>query len=49
MGEKYDLDEILAEMEQDQAISAQSAKGKVSQADIQKLLKAKLAQAREKA
>ena len=47
MGEKYDLDEILDDVERDQGAKDRAPKGKVNQADIQKLIKARQGRSRE--
>jgi len=38
MTQRYDLDKMLAEIEEDEALESESQKGKVTQDDIQKLI-----------
>lgn len=48
MTHRYDLDRMLKEIEEDNAMESDSQKGKVKQDDIQKLIQEKQKQARDK-
>jgi len=48
MTERYDLDEMLKEIKEDEALESESKKGKVKQDDIQKLIQEKQKRTKDK-